>query len=47
MPPTMLQIIIRSFHDGMKAEIRVGSLSTDSTEVKNGLRQGCTLAPTL
>ena len=46
VPPTMLQII-RSFHDGMKAEIRVGSSSTDSIEVKNGLRQGCTLAPTL
>ena len=41
VPPTMLQII-RSFHDGMKAEIRVGSSSTDSIEVKNDLRQGCT-----
>ena len=46
VPPTMLQII-RSFHDGMKAEVRVESSSTDSFELKNGLRQGCSLAPTL
>ena len=46
VPPTMLQII-KSFHDGMKADVRVGATSTDSIEVKNGLRQGCTLAPTL
>ena len=46
VPPTMLQII-RSFHDGMKAEVRVESSSTDSIELKNGLRQGCSLAPTL
>ena len=46
VPPTMLQII-KSFHDGMRAEVRVGDTSSDSFEVKNGLRQGCTLAPTL
>ena len=46
VPSTMLQII-KSFHDGMLVEVRVGASSTDSIEVKNGLRQGCTLAPTL
>ena len=46
VPPTMLEII-RSFHEGMRAEVRVGLSSTESIEVMNGLRQGCTLAPTL
>ena len=41
VPSTMLQII-KSFHDGMQAEVRVGASSTDSIEVKNGPRQGCT-----
>ena len=40
--------IIKSFHDGMKAEVRVGGgQTTDSITVKNGLWQGCTLAPSL
>lgn len=43
VPPRLL----KSFHEGMHAEVRVGSLTTESFEVGNGLRQGCTLAPTL
>ena len=39
--------IVRSFHEGMHAEVKVGSTTTESFEVRNGLRQGCTLAPTL
>ena len=46
VPFTMLTII-RSFHDGMQAGVRVGSTVTDSFEVRNGLRQGCTMAPVL
>ena len=46
VPPTMLSII-QSFHDGMQAEVRVGDTTTDRIEVCNGLRQGCTLAPSL
>ena len=46
VPPNILRII-RSFHDGMRAEVRVDVTATDSIEVKNGLRQGCTLAPTV
>ena len=47
VPPTMLSVI-RSFHDGMLAQVRVGGdLTTNSIEVKNGVRQGCTLAPSL
>ena len=39
--------IVRSFHEGMHAEVKVGSTTTESFEVRNGLRWGCTLAPTL
>lgn len=46
VPTTMLSII-QSFHQNMNAEVRVGSELSDVFEVKNGLRQGCTLAPTL
>ena len=46
VPPVMLRLI-RSFHEGMKAEVRVGDSLSDSFEVQNGLRQGCTMAPTL
>lgn len=46
VPPTMLNII-RSFHDNMKAEVRVGDMVTHSIRVRNGLWQGCTLAPVL
>ena len=31
----------------MQAGVRVGSTVTDSFEVQNGLRQGCTMAPVL
>ena len=46
VPPTMLSII-RSFHEGMQAGVRVGSAVTNCFEVRNGLNQGCTMAPTL
>ena len=46
VPPNMLSII-KSFHDNMQAEIRVGDTTTDKIKVLNGLRQGCTLAPSL
>ena len=46
IPPIMLGII-KSFHDGMLAKVRAGDLNTDSIEVRNGLRQGCVLAPSL
>ena len=39
--------IIRSFHEEMYAGVRVGSTVSDRFEVRNGLRQGCTMAPTL
>ena len=46
VPPRML-CVVRSLHQGMQAEVRVGSSLSESFEVRNGLRQGCILAPTL
>jgi hypothetical protein len=46
VPPKMLRIIT-SLHEHMLAVVRVGNTTTDSISVQNGLRQDCTLAPTL
>ena len=46
MPPNLLSSV-KSCHEGMCAEVRVGSTTTEEFEVRNSLRQGCTLAPTL
>ena len=37
----------RSWHDGMTAVVRVSDGTTDSISVRNGLWQGCTMAPVL
>ena len=44
--PTML-CVIRSFQKGMTAIVMSSGRVTDSFEVQNGLRQRCTLAPSL
>ena len=44
VPPRMLAVV-KSFHEGMHAEARIGSDTTEKFEVRNGLRQGCTIAP--
>ena len=47
IPPKMLAVI-RNFHDGMRARVRMDSgLLSDWFEVLQGLRQGCNLAPLL
>ena len=46
VPPQMLRLI-QSLHENMEARVRVGDGFTDPIMVRNGLRQGCTLAPTL
>ena len=43
----LLVDIIRSFHTGMEARIRVNGKLLEKIEVNNSLRQGCTMAPTL
>ena len=45
--PDILVDIIKSFHTGMQAKVRIDGLLLDEIEVNNGLRQGCTMAPTL
>ena len=46
-PPVMVSLI-RSFHDGMSAELRInGQALGGEISVSNGLRQGCTMAPAL
>ncbi len=37
--------MIQSFHEGMKAEVRLSNSLSGCFEVWNGLLQGCTLAP--
>ena len=40
--------LIRSFHEGMSPELKIGGdVSEGTISVSNGLRQGCTMAPTL
>ena len=46
MPERMIEII-KSFHHNMEDSIRIDEELLDRIEVKNDLRQGCTLAPTL
>ena len=47
VPDSMIRLV-HSFHEGMKAQISInGELLEEKIEVENGLRQGCTLAPTL
>ena len=46
VPPTLLSVV-RSFHEGMRDSVRVRGSISDSFEVRNGVRQGCTIAPVL
>lgn len=46
VPPRMLRII-KSFHEGICAEVSVGHAVINSFEVRNDLRQGCTMILTL
>ena len=39
--------LIRSFHQGMSAKIRVGGSMSEKLDVSNGLRQGCCMSPVL
>ena len=46
VPDSMIDLV-RSFHQGMKAKIRLEDEETEEIEVSNGLRQGCCMAPAL
>ena len=45
--PDLLVDIIWSFHSNMETRIRVDGELLEEIQVNNGLRQGCTMAPTL
>ena len=45
--PDKLVNILRSFHDGMQARVIDGNQESAPFEVKNGVKQGCVLAPVL
>ena len=45
--PDVLVNIVRSFHENMTAQIRLDRELLEGIRVNNGLRQGCTIAPTL
>ena len=38
---------VRSCHDDITAVVRVSGGTTDEINIRNGLRQGCTMAPVL
>ena len=46
VPPVML-LLIRLCHDDMTAVVRVSGGITGDIDIRNGLRQGCTMAPVL
>ena len=45
--PNQMRKIIRSFHDGMLAQIIQGGKISEAFGVENGTKQGCVLAPLL
>ena len=45
--PEEFIVIVRSFHENMKARVRVDRELLEEIEVENGLHQGCTTAPSL
>ena len=45
--PEAMVGLIRSFHEGMTAKIRLDGTLLDQISVRNGLRQGCCMAPVL
>ena len=46
VPVEMIQLV-KSFHQDMKARIRIDGTVLEEIEVQNGLRQGCCMAPVL
>ena len=46
MPPKLLSLIV-SFHENMQGTVQFDGTNSDSFSIKNGVKQGCVLAPTL
>ena len=45
--PDKIIRLVRLLHDGMRANVRVGSLESEPFDVSGGMKQWCVLAPTL
>jgi len=45
--PDKLTELIASFHNGMQARVQENADTSDPFKVRNGVKQGCVLAPTL
>ncbi|KAI8495103.1 hypothetical protein Bbelb_270890 [Branchiostoma belcheri] len=45
-PPKLLKLVI-SFHEDMKACVQFDGATSDFFDIKNGVKQGCVMAPTL
>ena len=45
--PPKLQRMITSFHEGMQGTVQYDDSSSDPFPIRNGVKQGCILAPTL
>ena len=43
--PQQTITLIRSFHEDMKAQIRLNNKLLEEISIDNGLRQGCCMAP--
>ena len=46
MPPKLLRMIT-SFHEEMNGTVQYDGSSSDPFPIKNGVKQGCVLTPTL
>jgi len=45
--PPKLQSLIESFHSNMKGTVQFNSSFSEPFDIRNGVKQGCVLAPTL
>ena len=45
--PDLIVQLIKSFHQDMRAKIRLDGTILEGINVRNGLRQGCYMAPVL
>ena len=45
--PDKIVALIQSLHEGMKARVTMFGKLSEEFDIKNGLRQGCVLAPSL
>ena len=45
--PDKVISLVKAFHQGMRAMVRLEGMNMEGVSVQNGLRQGCCMAPML